>query len=186
MKKVSGVVVHETEYLQTLCVSFETLHPQQDCSMPIMATLAFETFVPLSVPDLVSRDGVRFSMGIRLAFELVIDFWVTQLDQRATAKSFGISVVDTSKTGVEDFLRDHNRRLATARSERSRSLLRRLFSSSASSRPSWVKPVQLVECREGDVVQTDVPLVDTVANGTVLSVRVGVETDQGYVLPPRT
>ena len=112
MKKVSGAVVHETEYLQTLCVSFETLHAQQDCLMPIMATLAFETFAPLSISDLVSKDGVRFSMGLRFAFELVIDFWVTQLDQKATAKSFGISVVDTSKTSVEDFLRDHNRRLA--------------------------------------------------------------------------
>jgi hypothetical protein len=182
VKKVSGGIADETKYLQTLCVNFETLHPQQSCSMPILVSLPFETFLPINASDLVSKDGVRFNLRVRLEFEIVIDFWVTQLDQKGIAKSFGITVVDTSYIPFDDFLRENNQRLLKAWKRRPQSLFRRLFT--ATPKPLWSKPVLLVECRPEDIVPTRTPLVDTFASGTTFSMRVGNETDLGYTFPP--
>jgi hypothetical protein len=180
--KVEAQVVSRTRWLQTLLLSSRTLHPEQTIGLPLEVGLQCSTFVPITIPDLETKDGVKLRAQLTAEFQYVIDFVIMQKDQRPLSKQFRMSVIDISQQTTEGFLDEWNEKLRRRHRKGKEGLLRRILGRSHDRAPQQFR---LREIPPTSVEHDQEQPFDRIAAGATINECWGTESEQGYFFPPR-
>ena len=180
--KGEAQVVSRTQWLQTLLLTLRTLHPEQTVGLPLEVGVQRSTFVPITIPDLESKDGIKFRAQLTAEFQYVFDFVIMQKDQRPLSKQFRMSVIDTSEQTTEGFLNDWNEKLRRQHRKREAGLLRRLFEHFHDEVPQQFR---LREIPPTSVEHDEAQPLDRIAAGAIINECWGLESEHGYSLPTR-
>jgi hypothetical protein len=108
IKEVKSGIAYEGDYVHTLCMSIDSLFPEQIMEMQDWVSIWGETS-STQVIDTTSKDGIDLKIKVLLDYSYSINFSIFQEDSPKIQKQYALSVIDLSKTKLVTYFQDRNR-----------------------------------------------------------------------------